>query len=860
MTSQVRFIRRAIGFVLACFTIGGFGLSAGGASADPPPATSPVLNPPNRVAVLGDSMSVATGINSIPSVTSPEHSWATGNNAGVNSVWNRMLALSPGATRDNRAANGARMDDIAGQAGGLSADTRLVLIQMGGNDLCRDSVNDMTPIATYRALFSEGLDIIQNRAPNALVMVSSVPDIWNLWFLRGAPNPPNPVPSSRAGTARTFWGTGLIPCVSLVQNPTSMAQADVDRRAAVRQRDIDYNAVLLDECSKRLRCRTDSGVTFDFSSNRSSLWGEILPPAEWEFVDDDISTVDHFHPSASGQAKMARASWESGWNYADNTPPTRMSQAVTPTPSGGTTSPPASVATTWTDAAGIKGIEYRLHNPNGTTGPWQSSLSTPIPPVLADDLYTYPAQHTATLSGINQSGTSYVETRAMDGNGNLSASQFTEVTVALGAPSIDSAPAALSPVRSASFTFSGAPAGATYQCRRNGGTPVNCTSPYSTPSNLTDGPHKFEVRFVHQGTPGAWGEYNWVVSATQPPAATIDSVPVGLIDSDSATIEFSGSAAGGFQCSLNSAGYSTCSSPLNLTSLPQGANTISIRQRNDAGLPGPAVSRSWSVDSIAPAAPDMSGAPTGLTRLRTASIEFAGESGAGFECSVDGGAYSPCASPGSLSSLADGAHDFRVRQTDLAGNTGPAAQATWTVDGTPPPAPTLSDAPTGTVRSTSASVALAGESGGSFECRLNGGAWTPCTSPWSSSSLGQGAQNLEARQTDAAGNVGAIAAANWSVDTVGPKLKGQPKAKAKGKAKKGKPRTYVLSTSFDPAQGTPATLEFTITPRKPGATIPAVASRTRKWAPKLTIKSKKKPTWVRVTDPIGNVSGWVRVK
>ena len=73
--------------------------------------------------------------------------------------------------------------------------------------------------------------------------------------------------------------------------------------------------------------------------------------------------------------------------------------------------------------------------------------------------------------------------------------------------------------------------------------------------------------------------------------------------------------------------------------------------------------------------------------VSSASLGFsATEPGSTFECSVDGGAFSSCASPVVLSGLVDGAHSFAVAATDATGNTdlSPATR-NWTVDTTPPP-------------------------------------------------------------------------------------------------------------------------------------------------------------------------------
>ena len=91
-------------------------------------------------------------------------------------------------------------------------------------------------------------------------------------------------------------------------------------------------------------------------------------------------------------------------------------------------------------------------------------------------------------------------------------------------------------------------------------------------------------------------------------------------------------------------------------------------------------------DTTAPDAPTISGAPSGSTTSTSASIGFTGEADATFTCSIDGGAFSDCTSPETLSGLSVGRHLFGVKATDQAGNTGPAATVSWTVTA-PPAAP-----------------------------------------------------------------------------------------------------------------------------------------------------------------------------
>jgi Right handed beta helix region/Bacterial TSP3 repeat len=70
-----------------------------------------------------------------------------------------------------------------------------------------------------------------------------------------------------------------------------------------------------------------------------------------------------------------------------------------------------------------------------------------------------------------------------------------------------------------------------------------------------------------------------------------------------------------------------------------------------------------------------------------------------------------------------------------------------------PPETSISSGPSGTVGSVAASFSFeSSEAGSDFECRLDGGAWSSCSSPRAYSSLANGAHTFEVRATDPAGN------------------------------------------------------------------------------------------------------------
>ena len=143
---------------------------------DAPAPTAARPGKPTVVAAVGDSITQSTGTGALAQ-ENPKNSWATG--WEVNSVAAR-LGVATG-NRYNLSANGDRMSDFApqilnGKSGGsgdvpaLPASTGLVLVEFGGNDLCRDSVAQMTSVETYRSQFQAGLaatqhDVIPDRQP-----------------------------------------------------------------------------------------------------------------------------------------------------------------------------------------------------------------------------------------------------------------------------------------------------------------------------------------------------------------------------------------------------------------------------------------------------------------------------------------------------------------------------------------------------------------------------------------------------------------------------------------------------------------------------------------------------------------------
>ena len=774
------------------------------APAKAAPATEPARSAlPNRIAVVGDSISAGTGTESLnifdPDQTHPNNNWSTGTTN--NSLYLRLLAINPAinGNRQNTSDNGKRMSDAAGQANSLNTGTDLVTIQMGGNDLCKDTIADMTSVANYRNQFVQFLNAVRNRMPNALILVASVPDIFNLWYVRGAPGSVNGQESSNAGTARAFWDNifgGFVPCRSLITSPTSTSASDTLRRNQVRQRNIELNYVLQEECAKVIRCRFDDWRAFDLSSNRDisteanrqkynrstniADWGNyqgIVPPSQWGFTDADVSTADHFHPSNSGHRKLAEGAWESGYDFSDRTYPQVASKSSAPAPmANGVHRVRPSVTVNWSDAAGIKGIEYRVRtDSDGGGGGWTGVIGSSVSVPMAGN------------------GVSYLETRAFDLNGNRSASNMTRVDfdpTDIPAPALSGVPEEFTNQTEASIAAALEP-GLTLECSFDDGPFETCATPIGYPE-MDDGTYSLRIRQTDgQGNTSPVSTASWTVNTESPDPPTITSAPAAFTNQRNLSIEFETTLGNTVECRLDGGQWSACSSPWQLTGLDPGEHSVAIRQTSPSGVVSAESRRAWTIDITPPGNPQITDGPPQFTNRLEPIFEFSGEEGAVFECRLERpgsvGPWQPCTSPRTISgaTLNNVTYTFRVRQTDLAGNISVSDDfRSWTLDRTPPNAPSVSGAPTGTVTSSSASISLtATEAGSTFECSTNDSAWIACQSPVMLSELPEGPITFEARQVDRAGNAGAGTTASWQVKTftAPPFITGGPPAVTNGR-------------------------------------------------------------------------------
>lgn len=260
------------------------------------PAGIASADPASQLSLLSLGDSTTRAFATCGSFTDcPDFSWSTGSAPAIDSFTQRLQKSRPGTTVStaNFAQSGNTVAQVparvrAAVAAGVHPDVITLLI--GGNDLCSPGnpvASDgyaMTPVSTFRTGVETALNLIRHTWPSATIVLSSVPNNASQWESERS------VVGGRvwsaAGLCRTTRG------VSINEAPLSSAGASASV-AAARKRVVDFNAVLEQACSAAgPLCDWDGGAL-----------------TRLRFTPDLISTLDHFHPSVAGQAKIAEVEW-----------------------------------------------------------------------------------------------------------------------------------------------------------------------------------------------------------------------------------------------------------------------------------------------------------------------------------------------------------------------------------------------------------------------------------------------------------------------------------------------------------------------------------------------------------------------
>ena len=384
--------------------------------------------------------------------------------------------------------------------------------------------------------------------------------------------------------------------------------------------------------------------------------------------------------------------------------------------------------------------------------------------------------------------------QGVDAVGNVGAAATSTYTLDRTPPTPTVTASPTSPANDATptWTFT-TPAGTVTECSLLlGGTvvqgPVVCTG--SITFTLTaDGSYTFQVVATYPaiGRAGTPATSTYDFDGTPPEAPTFTSTPTSPAANLTPRWTYTTPAgAVRIECTLSFGGVvvmgpGTCPGSFqpNLRNQPEGTYTLTVVAIDAVGNRSAGAVSTYTLDLTPPAAPVITGGPSGLTANPFATWTFTTEPGTTTTCALTlGGTVvsgsAPCDGSASydLSGLADGTYTFAVVARDVAGNTSAARTATITLDRTAPVAPTIQNGPSGTSSDDTPTWRFVPPSGSTTQCSILFGATViigpvACGSPASFDLTAQpdGVYTFAVKAIDAVGNVGPAATASYTLRT-----------------------------------------------------------------------------------------------
>ena len=321
----------------------------------------------------------------------------------------------------------------------------------------------------------------------------------------------------------------------------------------------------------------------------------------------------------------------------------------------------------------------------------------------------------------------------------------------------------------------------------------------TVPSGTGDGPHTIYAVALPSGDTAAAGI---VVDGTAPPQPVLTLTPAA-VSGDAVTFAYTeAEASASVECRLDAAAFTTCASPIDYAGLPAGPHTFEARATDAVGNVSTLTSYTWTVSTTIPtiviAFPTVagvyndSGFNAGCGTASTGDICGSADddslvsavgvsvrrvstglwwNGATFSSATE--TFNAAAGTTvwsynmAASAFAEGDYTLRARATDDVGNLGYDSR-TITFDRTAPATPALTSVPPATSGPSATFAFTTTDPTATFECRLDAGAWTSCSSPKTYSVLSHGSHTVDIRAVDGAGNTSASASTTWTVDATAP--------------------------------------------------------------------------------------------
>jgi hypothetical protein len=275
---------------------------------------------------------------------------------------------------------------------------------------------------------------------------------------------------------------------------------------------------------------------------------------------------------------------------------------------------------------------------------------------------------------------------------------------------------------SATFTYTDAQSGVGFACALDTSAFTSCNASGINYTNLGAGDHFFQVQAqIGSNPPSPVSRFFWTVDRAAPTITVTFPIdgrsysaagwaagcsPVGICGTASDATSVSSVAVAIQQLSTGKYWNGSAFASANPVFEPasgttawtyalvrpvDGDYTVSVRATDSFGnttANADLTKRTFTIDTVAPAAPAITQTPANPTTSATAAFSFTDTSApATFTCRLDGGAATNCTGQSSpakgtaqYSGLAQGSHCFAVFATDAAFNVGPTSTYCWTIN------------------------------------------------------------------------------------------------------------------------------------------------------------------------------------
>jgi lysophospholipase L1-like esterase len=265
------------------------------ASPTQTPTAAPTAPPlPALLAAIGDSYSQAYSVSPQYRYDHPQFSWVVGTSKddGVLSLLERFQAIGASPVVVDAATSGRKMIDAPRQANLVVAaakklgagQTAYVTFALGTNDLCDDP---KTATASFDSQVRTAVGILRaGLPPGSRILMLPVPDFPHFHAMTQAD------PATKAALLLTVNSSRCPPYLGTF-GPSTTAGSNAYLAA--------YDASLQKVCAE-IDAAEGAGGSLHCTYNAALL-------ADSDFTARDLSTADYFHPSLTGQAKMAEGAW-----------------------------------------------------------------------------------------------------------------------------------------------------------------------------------------------------------------------------------------------------------------------------------------------------------------------------------------------------------------------------------------------------------------------------------------------------------------------------------------------------------------------------------------------------------------------